>query len=75
MSGMQGALAFAILAVFLGGVMLGVVVIVSVASRREDRRLTLPGKAPDATSRGARYVTGAGCRGVVFPSRGEKVRR
>lgn len=75
MSGMQAALAIAILAVFLGGVMLGVVVVVSVASRREDRRRTLPGEAPDAASRGARWVTNAGCRGVVFPSPGEEVRR
>jgi xanthine/uracil/vitamin C permease (AzgA family) len=75
MSGMQAALAIALLAVFLGGVMFGVVAVVSVASRREDRRRSLPDEAPDATSRGVRRLTGATARGVVFPPPSEGARR
>jgi hypothetical protein len=35
------------LAIFLGGIVLGVVLIVSAAIRREDRRFSLSGAAPD----------------------------
>ena len=52
----------AILAIFLGGAAIGVVVAVSRAIKREDRRLTLTGSAPDAAARGARVLTGAASR-------------
>ncbi len=52
---------------FLGGVLAGIVVIVSVASRREDRYYSLTGEAPDAACRGARWLVGMGARGSGFP--------
>ena len=55
MSGIAVAVAIFLLVAFIGGVVLGVVVIVSVASRREDRLFSLTGEAPDAV-----------CRGFVF---------
>jgi hypothetical protein len=56
-----------ILAVFLGGVALGILVIVSAAIKREDRRLSLTSAAPDAAARGARVLTGAGIRDIQMP--------
>lgn len=63
MSGIAVAVAIFLLVAFIGGVVLGVVVIFSVASRREDRLFSLTGKAPDAVCRGARRLVGAGTRG------------
>jgi hypothetical protein len=67
MSGNEAAIF--ILAVFLAGVVLGVIGMVSVAIRKEDRRFSLAGAAPSAGMRGARKLTGFGGRGIVFPSR------
>lgn len=60
---MDAALAIFVLSAFIGGIVIGVVVVVSVASRREDRRLSLTGEAPDAMCRGARRLTGVWTRG------------
>jgi len=54
------------LAVFLSGVLLGVVGMVSLAVRREERRCSLFGAAPDAMARGARMLTGFAGRGTNF---------
>lgn len=62
-----GAEVFGILAVFLGGVAMGILVIVSLAINREDRRLSLPGPAPDAAARGARVLTGVRSLNVRLP--------
>lgn len=62
---MNGGLAVAILAVFLIGVAIGVVIIAAVASRREDRFKSFYGPAPDAATRGARRVFGLGARNTV----------
>ncbi len=70
MSGNEAAILILALAVFLSGVVLGVVGMVSVAIRKEDRRLSLAGAAPSAGARGARKLTGFGGRGIVFPPRG-----
>lgn len=51
---------------FLGGVVVGIIVTVSVASRREDSLCTLDGEAPDAVCRGARRLTGMGALGSGF---------
>src|SRR6516164_9451298 len=48
MSGIEATEAIGILAIFLGGIVLGVVLIVSAAIRREDRRFSLSGAAPDS---------------------------
>ena len=51
------AIAIAV-AVFLGGVVLGVIVVVAVSVHREDRQVTLAGAAPDRLSRNTRRLTG-----------------
>ena len=73
MNGAQAALAIATLTIFLTGVMLGVVAVVSVVSMREDRRGTFPGAAPDAAARGVRRLIAAGSRGTsAQPGRGAR---
>lgn len=66
----SSVVAILILAVFLGGVTLGVVVAASVGSRLEDRRFTLSGPAPGITARGARRLNGFGGSGGHFRPRG-----
>jgi hypothetical protein len=63
MSGIEATEAIALLAIFLGGVVFGVIVIVSLAIKREDRRLSLSRKETDPITRGARILTGVGSRG------------
>jgi hypothetical protein len=53
-----------IIALFLGGVVTGVIVVVALAVRREDRSYTLAGDAPTRTSRSVRRLTGVGRRGL-----------
>lgn len=72
MSGIDAAMAIMLLAVFLGGVMLGVIVIVSVASRREDRLRSLAGEAPGPACQGARVLTGARVMGRGVGSAGRR---
>jgi hypothetical protein len=69
MGGSNSGLAIVMLAVFLGGVMLGIVGMVSVAVRREERRFSLFGEAPGAAARGARRLTGLGGRGITVSQR------
>lgn len=59
MSGIQAALAITVLTAFLGGIPAGVILIASLASRREDRLHSLAGAAPDAVCRGTRQLIGA----------------
>lgn len=70
MSGSAASVAYLILAVFLGGVALGVVAMVAVAIRREDRLFSLSGAAPGAAARGARRLTGFGGSGFHYLPRG-----
>ncbi len=71
MSGSSAAsVAYLILAVFLGGVALGMVAMVAIAVRREDRRYSLSGAAPGAAARGARWLTRFGGAGSYFRPRG-----
>jgi hypothetical protein len=70
MSGYEAAILA--LAIFLGGVVLGVIGMVSLAIRKEDRRLSLAGPAPGVGARGARRLNGFGGRGIVFPARGQR---
>lgn len=69
MSGSAAAVAYLILAVFLGGVALGVVAMVAVAVRREDRLFSLSGPAPGAAARGTRWLTRFGGSGSHFRPR------
>lgn len=59
---MAGAVILMTVAVFLAGVVMGVIVVVAIAVRREDRRNTLPREAPDRLSRNTRRLTGVGRR-------------
>jgi hypothetical protein len=65
-----GEVAILILIVFIAGAMGGVILIVSLASIREDRHYSLTGEAPDSACAGARRLTGAGVRGDRFVSAG-----
>ena len=62
------ALAFAV------GAVLGVIVMVSMASNREDRLGTLTRQPPDVLARGARRLIGLGLRDIT-PRDTEDVRR
>jgi hypothetical protein len=70
MNGSAASVAYLILAVFLGGVAIGVVAMVAVAVRREERYFSLSGAAPGAAARGARRLTGFGGSGSHFLPRG-----
>ena len=70
MNGSAASIAYLILAVFLGGIALGVVAMVAVAVRKEDRRYSLSGAAPGAAARGARWLTGFGGAGSHYQPRG-----
>jgi len=70
MSGNAASVAYLILAVFFGGFTLGVVAMVAVAVRREDRLFSLSGAAPGAAARGARWLTRFGGSGSHFRPRG-----
>lgn len=67
MSGGAAAEAIVILALFLSGIVLGMLVVVSRAIKREDRSGSLTGVAPDAAARGARVLTGVGSRDAGPP--------
>jgi hypothetical protein len=60
---MAGVVIVAI-AVFIAGAVIGVVAVVAIAVRREDRRYTLTVDAPDRLSRTTRRLTGVGRRNV-----------
>lgn len=62
MSGGEMFEVIAILAVFLGGVALGVLVIVCAAIKREDKRHSIRGVAPGAVARGTRVLVSLGSR-------------
>jgi hypothetical protein len=70
MGGSAASVAYLILAVFLAGVTLGVVAMVAVAVRKEDRLYSLSGAAPGAAARGARWLTRYGGSGSHFQPRG-----
>jgi hypothetical protein len=72
MSGSAASVAYLILAVFLGGIVLGVVAMVTVAVRKEDRRYSLVGAAPSAAARGARWLTGFGDSRTHYQPRGRR---
>ena len=59
---MAGVVVAIAVAVFLGGVVLGVIAVVAIAVHREDRRYTLAVDAPDRLSRNTRRLTGVGRR-------------
>jgi hypothetical protein len=66
MGSTDALMAIGLLVGFLGGVMAGIIVIVSAAYRREDRHYSLDGMAPDVACRATRRLTGAWVRGRGF---------
>lgn len=64
MSGNEATDAIALLAIFLTGVVSAVLVLVSAAIKREDRRLSLSKTGTGFVIRGARALTGVGSRGA-----------
>jgi hypothetical protein len=73
---MFGVVVAVTVALFLGGIVTGVIAAVALAIRREDRRFTLVREAPDRISRSARRLTGVGRRGLdaeFFPTARELV--
>jgi hypothetical protein len=59
---MAGVVIAVTIALFLGGVVTGVIVVVALAVRREDRACTLATEAPNRMSRSARRLNGVGRR-------------
>lgn len=55
---MAGVVIVSAVSVFLAGLVLGVIAVIAIAVRREDRRYTLAVEAPDRLSRGTRLLTG-----------------
>jgi hypothetical protein len=51
-------------ALFLGGIAVGVIAVVALAVRQEDRAFSIAGDAPDRMSRSARRLNGLGRRGL-----------
>lgn len=68
MGSIGAVFAIFLLIAFLGGVFIGVIVIASLASRREDDLHSLTGEAPDPVCEGARRLTDAYTRGSGFVS-------
>jgi hypothetical protein len=59
---MAGVVAVSAVSVFLGALVVGVIVVIAIAVRREDRCYSLAGDAPDRLSRNTRRLTGVGRR-------------
>jgi hypothetical protein len=59
---MAGVVVASAVSVFLGGLVIGVIVVIAIAVRREDRCYSLAGDAPDRLSRNTRRLTGVGRR-------------
>lgn len=63
MGSIEIAAAVVIVIAFVFGGVIGMVLVTSFASRREDRLYSLWGEAPDPACRGVRRLVGAGVRG------------
>ena len=59
---MAGGVVAMAVAIFFGGLVIGVTVVIAIAVRREDRRYTLAVEAPDRLSRNTRRLTGVARR-------------
>jgi hypothetical protein len=68
MGSIGAVFAIFLLIAFLGGIFIGVIMIASLASRREDDLHSLTGEAPGPVCEGIRRLTGAHTRGGGFLS-------
>lgn len=59
---MAGGVVAMAVAIFFGGLVMGVTVVIAIAVRREDRHYTLAVEAPDRLSRNTRRLTGVARR-------------
>lgn len=64
MSGSAAFEAYGILAGFGMGIVIGVIAMVTVAIRREEKRWSLSGAAPGPMAGGGRWLTGLGSAGT-----------
>jgi hypothetical protein len=62
-SDVTGTYIFAAIALVTAGAMIGVLAVVALGIRRDDRRGAFPARANGRVARGARRVTGVGTRG------------
>lgn len=60
--------------VFSLGVLLGILAVIALAVRREDKRYTLTRQPPDMVARGVRRLVGVGLRDIMPPD-AEQARR
>lgn len=60
---MAALIALAAVGLFAAGVAAGIIGVVCVASRREDKNLTLTSQATDNVTRAGRWLNGVGVRG------------
>ena len=74
MDRVMAAVAIGMALVFLIGVMVGVITMVSMASNKEDRLGTLTRQPPDVIARGVRRLVGLGRRDIT-PRDAKDVRR
>ena len=61
---MAGVIVAVTIALFLAGVVVGVITVIAVAVRREDRACSLVEDAPNRMSKSARRLNGLGRRGL-----------
>ena len=54
---MTAVVVIVIVVIFVFGMIVGIVLLVSIASRREDKKLRLSREAPDRTTLAGRYLT------------------
>jgi hypothetical protein len=69
MSGSTAFEAYGILAGFGMGIVIGVIAMVAVAIRREEKRWSLSGAAPGPMAGGVRWLTGLGSAGTHYRPR------
>ena len=69
MSGSEAFVAYGILAGFGMGIVIGVIAMVAVAIRREEKRWSLSGAAPGTVAGGVRWLTGLGSLGTHYRPR------
>lgn len=65
MSGIEVEAAIGIFIILAAGIFAGIIVFASIAYRREDRRGSITGPAPDPLCQGARRLTGVGTIGTA----------
>jgi hypothetical protein len=65
-------IAFGGIGLFAAGVLTGIIGVVSVAIRREDKNLTLTGEAPDKVTKAGRWLNGVHVRGPIDAAAGRE---